>query len=43
MKEFFVEYNRLIMLAAMLTILLIATLLGAPAVVLAYDGGPGPF
>jgi len=43
MKEFFVEYNRLIMLAAMLTILLMATLLGAPAVAQPYDGGSGPF
>jgi hypothetical protein len=39
MKEFFVEYNRLVVLAAMLTILLMAVLLGAPALALP-TGGP---
>lgn len=31
MKEFFIEYNRLLVLAALLTMLLMASLLGAPA------------
>jgi len=43
MKEFFVEYNRLLVLAAMLTILLMATLLGVPAMAQPYAGGSGPF
>jgi hypothetical protein len=41
MKEFFVEYNRLVVLAAMLTVLLMAALLGAPALA-APLGGAGP-
>jgi hypothetical protein len=42
MKEFFVEYNRLLVLAALLTILLMATLLGAP-VLATPDGGIVPY
>jgi hypothetical protein len=42
MKEFFIEYNRLLILAALLTMLLMATLLGAPALAQPFDGGPVP-
>nr|MDO8132821.1 hypothetical protein [Candidatus Njordarchaeum guaymaensis] len=31
MKEFFIEYNRIVLFAALLTVLLMASLLGAPA------------
>jgi hypothetical protein len=41
MKEFFVEYNRLVVIAAMLTILLIASLLGAPVAASPGAGAPG--
>jgi hypothetical protein len=30
MKEFFIEYNRLVIFAALLTLMLMAALLGAP-------------
>jgi hypothetical protein len=40
MKEFFVEYNRLVILAAMLTILLIASLLGVPVLGRPEVGAP---
>lgn len=38
--EFFVEYNRLLILAAALTIMLMAALLGAPAAATPFTGSP---
>jgi hypothetical protein len=38
--EFFVEYNRLLILGAILTLLLMATLLGAPVSATPQGGSP---
>ncbi|WXG46596.1 MAG: hypothetical protein WED05_08070 [Candidatus Atabeyarchaeum deiterrae] len=40
--EFFIEYNRLLVIGAILTILLMATLLGAPAAALPTAGSGSP-